>query len=226
MIQLNKTNIFFHNVINKISSSFLQNKKIIVVLAVFLLIFSAGIFIYFQHQNSLAKQYSSLLHQAIIMNESQPQESKQKIIDLYNNKKTPVNIKQLAGLRYAAAVLDINKKEAIEIYQQLIKCHSCDLYLQELPKLLLAKTLLSEEKIQENNNINNKLQQLESSSKLFRYHIAEQRGYFALTQNNLAEAYQIFESIAKNPDTEKNLKNRAENLLSLIVNKGYQPKSS
>jgi hypothetical protein len=90
----------------------------------------------------------------------------------------------------------------------------------------LAKTLLLQENTNENNNINTQLQQLESSSKIFRYHIAEQRGYFAITQNNLGEAYQIFESIAKNPDAETNLKNRAENLLSLIINKGYQPKSS
>ncbi len=226
MVELNKTSFFFHNIIGKINNTFLQNKKIIAVFAVFLIVFTAIIFAYLQYQNNLVKKYSALLHQAITLQETKPLEAKQKIIDIYQNKKTPINIKQIAGLRYASAIIDTNKKEAIEVYQQLIKCNSCDLYLQELPKILLAKTLLLQENTNENNNINTQLQQLESSSKIFRYHIAEQRGYFAITQNNLSEAYQIFESIAKNPDAEKNLKNRAENLLSLIINKGYQPKSS
>jgi len=227
MTELNKTNIFIHNITNKIQQFFLQNRKKITVLFILLIIFITIFFGYLQYQNSLSKKFSALLHQAIVLQETKPLEAKQKIIDIYKNTKTPHNIKQIAGLRYASAIIDTQKKEAIEIYQQLIKCSSCDLYLKELPKLLLAKTLISQDISPENiKNINTQLQNLESNSKLFRYHIAEQRGYFAITQNNLAEAYQIFESIAKNPDTEKNLKNRAENLLSFIINKGYQPKSS
>jgi hypothetical protein len=227
MTQLNKTNIFINNIISKIQKTFLQNTKIIIFLFVLLVVFAIIFFSYLQYQNNISKKFSALLHQAIVLQETNPLEAKEKIIDIYQNKKTPNNIKQIAGLRYASAIIDNKKKEAIEIYQQLIKCFSCDLYLQELPKLLLAKTLISQESSPENiKNISEQLQKLESSSRLFRYHIAEQRGYFAITQNNLAEAYQIFESIAKNPDTEKNLKNRAENLLSFIINKGYQPKSS
>ncbi len=227
MTELNKTSIFIHNITSKIQNTFLQNKKLIIVLFILLAIFATTLFGYLQYQNSLSKKFSALLHQAIVLQETKPLEAKQKIIDIYQNKKTPKNIKQIAGLRYASAIIDTQKKEAIEIYQQLIKCSGCDLYLKELPKLLLAKTLVSQEISPENiKNINIQLQNLESNSQLFRYHITEQRGYFAIAQNNLAEAYQIFESIAKNPDTEKNLKNRAENLLSFIINKGYQPKSS
>ena len=227
MTELNKTNIFIHNIISKIQKTVLQNTKIITALLVLLVFFTTIFFGYLQYQNNISKKFSALLHQAIVLQETKPLEAKQKIIDIYQNNKTPINIKQIAGLRYASTIIDTNKKEAIEIYQQLIKCSSCDLYLQELPKLLLAKTLTSQQFSSENiKNISTQLQNLESSSRLFRYHIAEQRGYFAITQNNLAEAYQIFESIAKNPDTEKNLKNRAENLLSFIINKGYQPKSS
>ena len=110
MIKLNKINIFIHNIINKIQKTFLQNTKIIIALLVLLLVFTTIFFGYLQHQNNISKKFSTLLHQAIVLQETNPIEAKQKIIDIYQNKKTPINIKQVAGLRYASALIDTKKK--------------------------------------------------------------------------------------------------------------------
>ena len=69
----------------------MQNKKIIAVFAVFLIAFAAIIFAYLQYQNNLVKKYSALLHQAITLQETKPLEAQQKIIDIYQNKKTPIS---------------------------------------------------------------------------------------------------------------------------------------
>jgi len=42
----------------------------------------------------------------------------------------------------------------------------------------------------------------------------------------LAKAYQIFEMISKNPDVKENLKNRASDAMKIVIQKGYEPKTT
>jgi hypothetical protein len=207
------------------TSLFLQNnKKQILAFSALMLLIIFVFFGYNQYQLNLEQKYSKLLHEAIILQDSNKVDAKKAIEEIYKNQQTPANIKQLAGLRYAADLVETNPNEAIIIYQNLLKCSNCDQYLKELPMFLLAKTFLlsTDSKI----DIANEIKKLEEQSKIFRHYIAEQRGIFFFSQKNFDEAYKIFDFIAKSPESEEMLKNRAKVILSTIVSEGYQPKSS
>ncbi|MFM7702822.1 MAG: hypothetical protein ACKO6C_05140, partial [Alphaproteobacteria bacterium] len=92
--------------------------------------------------------------------------------------------------------------------------------------LLMVRTILTDESLFNKAEFVADLEKIENKAKILRYYIAEQRGYLELNKNNFASAYKIFEMIAKNPDVKEALKNRASDAMKIVIQKGYDPKSS
>lgn len=90
----------------------------------------------------------------------------------------------------------------------------------------MVRTILTDESLFNKAEFVADLEKIENKAKILRYYIAEQRGYLELNKNNFASAYKIFEMIAKNPDVKEALKNRASDAMKIVIQKGYDPKSS
>ena len=169
-----------------------------------------------------------MLHQSMIDQQlGDIEKTKQTLKTIHESSTAPSGVKSLASIRYAGILLDEgNKEEAIKVYKEVNDCNFCDNYIKELSGLLMVRTIMTDDNLVGDENLADKILKIENNSKILRYYIAEQRGYLEMNKNNLAKAYEIFEMISKNPDVKENLKNRASDAMKIVIQKGYEPKTS
>ncbi len=204
---------------------FAKNGKIITTVATFAVVGVVGFAAFALYQNSQEEKFSEIFHQALIDQQlgdmNKAREGLQKI---YETSSAPKGVKSLASLRYAAMLLDENKKaEAGEVYKKISECGNCDSYVKDLGGLLAVKTWLSDEEEIQKEDLLVRIEKIESNSKELRYQISEQKAFLQIQKNNLSKAYEILESISKSPEVTQTIKTRVLDGMKMIVAKGYQP---
>jgi hypothetical protein len=173
-----------------------------------------------------SNKYSEMLHQSMIHEQLSELDKSEELLKKIYESSAPSEIKSLAGIRYASYLVRSNKlSQAGEIYSQINKCFGCDRYIKDFSGLLAVKTWLSDSEEVKKSDLPKRIEAIESSSKILKYQITEQRGLLALKNNNLEVAYKIFESII-NSEASQNLKYKAQDMMLMINEKGYQPKST
>lgn len=212
----------------KISLIFKKNKKILSIVLGLAIAGSIGYTAYKIDQKSKQQKYSEMLHQSMIDQQlGDVEKTKQTLKTIHESSTAPSSVKSLASMRYAGILLDEgNKEEAIRVYKDVNDCNFCDSYIKELSGLLMVRTMMTDEALSNDENLSDKILKVENNSKILRYYIAEQRGYLEMSRNNLEKAYQIFEMISKNPSAKENLKNRASDAMKMVIQKGYEPKTT
>ena len=207
---------------------FKKNKKLFAIILGFAITSSIAFTAYKINQRSQQEKYSEMLHQSMIDEQLGDMEKTKKTLkSIHDSSSAPSGVKSLASMRYAGIMIQEGKKaEAIKIYQDVNDCNFCDDYIKELAGLLLVRTIMTDDIVDNKEKIAQQILDIENNSKILRYYIAEQRGYLELNSNNLEKSYQIFEMISKNPDVKENLKNRASDAIKIIIQMGYQPKAS
>ena len=211
-----------------IARIFKKNKKILTLILAIAVSGSICFTAYKINNKIQQEKYSEMLHQSMIEQQiGEIEKSKQTLKKIHESSSAPNGIKSLASLRYAGILIDEGKKEdAITVYKQISSCRFCDAYIKDLSALLMVRTILTDETLSKKEEFVGDLEKIENKSKVLRYYIAEQRGYLEMNKNNFAVAYKIFEMIAKNPDVKENLKNRASDAMKMVIQKGFDPKSS
>ncbi|NBX52968.1 MAG: hypothetical protein EBT63_04900 [Proteobacteria bacterium] len=212
----------------KLSLIFKKNKKILSLILGLSIACSIGYTAFKIDQKSKQQKYSEMLHQSMIDQQlGDIEKTKQTLKTIHESSTAPSGVKSLASIRYAGILLDEgNKEEAIKVYKEVNDCNFCDNYIKELSGLLMVRTIMTDDNLVGDENLADKILKIENNSKILRYYIAEQRGYLEMNKNNLAKAYEIFEMISKNPDVKENLKNRASDAMKIVIQKGYEPKTS
>ncbi|MFM7557178.1 MAG: hypothetical protein ACKO46_01235 [Alphaproteobacteria bacterium] len=211
-----------------IARIFKQNKRIL-TLVLAIAISGSICFTAYKINNKIQQEkFSEMLHQSMIDQQiGEIEKSKTTLKKIHESSSAPNGIKSLASLRYAGILIDEDKKEeALNVYKQINNCRFCDAYIKDLSALLMVRTILTDESLFNKAEFVADLEKIENKAKILRYYIAEQRGYLELNKNNFASAYKIFEMIAKNPDVKEALKNRASDAMKIVIQKGYDPKSS
>jgi len=200
--------------------------KTVVSFIILLVVLGLGVIGFRSYQKSQQEKFSTILHQSLINQQiGEPEKAKENLKTIYEAKSAPKGVRSLASIRYAAFLLEEgNKSEAAKIYAEVNDCKSCDEYIRDLAGLLLVKTWMSDETELQKADLNERVSKIEKTNKILRYYILEQKAWLEMKRNELEKSYQTFESIAKNPETAKALKARAEDGLKMVIEKGYTPK--
>ena len=204
-----------------------KNGKNLTRFAAIILVAGVGFFAFKYYQKSQQAKYSEILHKSLLNQQiGNLEEAKKNLQEIYEAKSAPSGVRSLASLRYAALLLNEGKKaESAKIYFEVSGCGSCDAYIKDLAGLLAVRTWLSDESEMKKEDLAARIEKIENGGKLLRYHVAEQRALLEFHKNNLEKSYQIFDSIAKNPESSPILKARANDGLKMIAAKGYAPKA-
>ncbi len=175
------------------------------------------------YQKLQEEKFSAMLHQSILYQQSgEVSNAKLELEKIMQASSAPNNIKAFASLRYAAFLLSENKKqEAVEVYQKVGMCGSCDDYVKDFANLLLVKFWVADEQEFAKEDLSLRIEKIEEHSTVLKYYIAEQRALLELQKHNLEKSYQIYESIIKNSAESAALKSRAEDGLKMVIGKGY-----
>jgi hypothetical protein len=204
---------------------FIKNGKNFMRLVTIIIITVIIFFAFKSYQKSQQAKYSAILHESLLNQQiGNLAEAKKNLKTIYDAKSAPNGVRSLAALRYGSMLLDEGKKsEATKVYLEINSCGSCDDYIRDLTGLLAVKVWLSDENQVQKKDLNADIEKIENNSKILRYYIAEQRATLELQKNNLQKAYQIFDAIAKNPESSQVLKARARDALKMIIAQGYKP---
>ena len=208
-----------------IKNFFTKNSKLIVLVAIVATVALIGHFAFQAYQKSQQAKYSEILHRSLLNQQiGNIAEAKANLREIYEAKSAPDGVRSLASLRYAALLLEEgNKEEAAKIYLEVSQCNSCDEYVRNLAGLLTVKTWMSDEVELQKPDLSERIEKVETGLQLLRYYATEQRALLEMARNNLEKSYQIFELISKNPESSKNLKERAKDYLKMIKAKGFEP---
>ncbi len=173
------------------------------------------------------EKFAEIFHRSLVDQQTgEIEKSKEKLKKIAEDKSAPSGIKSLASMRYAAFLLEENKKsEAVKIYLEVADCGSCEDYIRDLAKLLAVKVWMSDESELQKADLNERIKKLEDSAKILKENIAEQRAFLAIQKNNLEEAYKIFVEIEKNSEKQSSLKLRAADGIKMVKAEGFVPKS-
>lgn len=204
-----------------------KNGKLIKIFAVItLLILIISVSLSALH-NSRQIKFSKILHQSLINQQSgQIDKAKENLKTIYEASSAPKGVWSLAALRYSAIFFNEGKKDkSVEIYLEINDCRSCDSFTKDLAGLLAVKIWVSDKNEVKTDDLAEKIAEIENSAKILRYQIAEQRALLEIKKGNLDKSYQVFESIAKNPEASQALKIRASNGLKMLISKGFEPKT-
>lgn len=209
---------------DSIKQFFGKNSKLIAKVSIAAVVCVVTYSAYSIYQNGQQKKFSEIFHQALIDQQLGGLDKAKEALKSIHESSAPSGVKSLASMRYAALLLDENKKiEAAEIYKQISECRSCDAYVRDLGGLLAVKTWLSDESESKKDDLLARIEKIESDSKELRFQISEQKAFLYVQKNDLAKAYEVLDSVAKSPEVPQNIKSRVEDSLKMIVAKGYQP---
>ena len=207
-----------------IKKFFSKNSKVFIAIAAVVLVSFISFAAFNFYQNSQQAKFSEIFHQALIDQQlGNMDKAKENLAKIYQSS-APSGVKSLASLRYAAILINENKKsEAADIYQKISQCSGCDSYIKDLGGLLAVKTWLSDENEIKKDHLLTRIEKIEANSKELRYQISEQKAFLHIRKNDLSKAYAILDSISKNPDVPQNIKARISDGLKIIIAKGYDP---
>lgn len=206
---------------------FVKNSKTLVACCSLVVVFAIGFFIFDSYKESQRNKFSAILQQSIIFEQDQDiDQAKNSLQEILNAGSAPKNIKALAGLRYGGLLLGEGETgQAVTAYEEVNNCRGCDSYFKDLAGLLIVKVWMADEAEVANVDLIERIEKIEQSSNGLKNEITEQKAILAMQQNDLDKAYEIFESLAKNPEISKSIKGRASEALKIVISKGYKPTS-
>lgn len=201
----------FFSVVGKNSKAIIRVILVIVTFGIAAL----GVYVY---KKSNQEKFSEKLHRALIDQQiGESQKSLESLKEITNSSSASGGVKALAGLRYASILLEDGKKsEAIEVYQKIASCHSCDDYARDLSRLLIARILMADSSEAKKEDLSSRIKKLEDSSESLKYHIAEQRAFLEMRKGNKEESKKIFQEIEKGAEKHPALKNRAADGIKML----------
>ena len=202
-----------------------KNKKSIIIAFIVVIVASVALISFSSYQASQKAKYSAIFQQSLMDQQAENLEkSKSGLKQIVDDSSAPSGIKSLASMRYAGILLKEGKTdEALVIYQQINECKNCDAYVKDLGGLLAIRIWMDDEITSPKIEVLEKIKKIEAKSTALRYQISEQRALLEMQHNNLENAYVIFDSISKNPEVGKKLKERAGEFAKIIISKGYKP---
>ncbi len=208
-----------------IKNFFAKNGKIITSVATAAIVGVVAFSAFSIYQSSQESKFSEIFHQALIDQQmGNMDKAKEALQKIYETSSAPKGVKSLASLRYAAMLLEENKKsEAAEVYKKISECGGCDSYVKDLGGLLAVKTWLSDENEIKKEDLLVRIEKIESDSKELRFQISEQKAFLQIQKNNLGKAYEILDSIHKSPEVSQTIRTRVEEGMKMILAKGYEP---
>jgi hypothetical protein len=206
---------------------FSKNSKIISRLIILILSLLLVFVVYNSIKQSRQAQYSEYFHQALFYEQIGDEASaKKELKKIYDAKSAPSGVRSLASLRLAAIYFNEgNRSEANKIYTEVNQCRFCDVYIKDLAGFLLVKNWMSDESEVNREDLLKRVAAIENSSKVFKYHIAEQRSFFEAKRGDYKKSYQILELIEKSSEAPNYLKERVKNEMQILVSKGYDPET-
>jgi len=149
--------------------------------------------------------------------------------EIYQATMAPSRLKTIAGLRLSALYLGENNKEsikkAVEIYKNIANCGSCQSYGRDLARLLLVKFWLINEEFYNNKEIIKEIDDLAKKSEIFKYDIILEQAFFLLSQNNLEDSYNKFQSVVTSLEASDENKETAQNGINILFSKGFKLES-
>lgn len=164
------------------------------------------------------EKFSEMFHRALMDQQvGEIDKAKESLKKIVTDKSAPSGIKSLASLRYAAFLLEENKKsEAVKTYLEIGDCRSCEDYVRDLARLLAVKVWMSDEAEMQKADLAERIKKVEDSASVLKGQIAEQRAFLELKKNNLEEAKKIFVEIEKNSEKQPGLKARAADGIKMV----------
>ncbi len=208
-----------------VTNFFSRNSKIITRLIILALSLALVFVIYDSIKKSRQAQYSEYFHQALFYEQvGDDFAAKKELEKIYDAKSAPSGVRSLASLRLAAIRFNEgNRSESNKIYTEINQCRLCDLYIKDLAGFFLVKNWMSDEGEVNRDDLLKRVGVIENSSKVFKYHIAEQRSFFEAKRGDFKKSYQILELIEKSSEAPNYLKERVRNEMQILVSKGYDP---
>ena len=168
-----------------------------------------------------AQKYSTILHKALLNEQKGETQKAVEALKEVVDSSAPASVKQIAMLKYAAYLANSGKEdEAKEIYLNVNSGSKFDAYFKEYAGLNAAKILINSNKIDQARAL---ISKIEKKSKILTYYIAEQKGLLEWQDKNYQLAAQIFEDLAKNPEAQASVKQRAADMVD-IYNTKYAKK--
>ena len=231
MSENNEMNVLINQAKSEARSELLKkflakNSKIISSISILALVGVVGFSAFSFYQKSRESKFSEIFHQALIDQQIGNLEKSKEGLKLIYESSAPNGVKSLASLRYAALLLDENKKaEAAAIYEKISQCGGCNLYVKDLGGLLAVKTWLSDEEESKKEDLLTRIEKIEAGSKELRYEISEQKALLYFQNNDLKKAYEVLSAIEKNPEAAQGIKARVTESLKVITSKGYEPQA-
>ncbi len=208
-----------------VANFFVKHGKIVNRLIILTLSLALVFVVYNSIKQSRQSQYSEYFHQALFYEQVGDEASaKKELQKIYDAKSAPSGVRSLASLRLAAIYFNEgNRSEANKIYTEVNQCRFCDLYIKGLAGFLLVKNWMSDEGEVNREDLIKRVETIENSSKIFKYHIAEQRSFFEAKRGDFKKSYQILELIEKSSEAPLYLKERVKNEMQILISKGYDP---
>ena len=231
MSENNEMNVLINQAKSEARSELLKkflakNSKIISSISILALVGVVGFSAFSFYQKSRESKFSEIFHQALIDQQIGNLEKSKEGLKLIYESSAPNGVKSLASLRYAALLLDENKKaEAAAIYEKISQCGGCNVYVKDLGGLLAVKTWLSDEEESKKEDLLTRIEKIEAGSKELRYEISEQKALLYFQNNDLKKAYEVLSAIEKNPEAAQGIKARVTESLKVITSKGYEPQA-
>ena len=170
------------------------------------------------YKKSNREKFSEIFHRALIDQQIGESEKALKAFkEIANASSAPAGVRALAGLRLGASLLNEGKNaEALEVYQKVAKCGSCDDYISDLAKLLIARIWLADGEEVKKEDLASRIKKFEESASVLKYQIAEQRAFLEMQKGNKEEAKKIFAEIEKGAEKQPALKNRAADGIKML----------
>jgi hypothetical protein len=231
MSENNEMNVLINQAKSEARSELLKkflakNSKVISSVSILALVGVIGFSAFSFYQKSRESKFSEIFHQALIDQQIGNLEKSKEGLKLIYESSAPNGVRSLASLRYAAMLLDENKKaEAAAIYEKISQCGGCNLYVKDLGGLLAVKTWLSDEEESKKEDLLTRIEKIEAGSKELHYEISEQKAFLYLQNNDLKKAYEVLSAIEKNPEAAQGIKARVTESLKVITSKGYEPQA-
>jgi hypothetical protein len=181
---------------------------------IFLIIASISYNIY---QKNKSLKFSKLLHQSYIYKQDFDIENAKKTLELINKSNAKQELKLIAKLKYAAILIDENSfSEAFEIYQNIARCTSCDIFVKELSQLLAIKLWINNQNLHDKNNFIELSYKYYRQAKYLYNNIAEQLAIIEKNNKNWQKSHDLFYKIANDIEAQSEIKQRAQNYLNHI----------
>jgi hypothetical protein len=172
-----------------------------------------------------SKKYSAILHQSLIDEQKGDAAKATEALKTIYESSAPAGVKSIASLKYAIALSNSNQTDqAIEVYLAVNQNKKFDDYMREYAGLLAVKTLIGQDKKDNQEKITTLLTRLEKESKILKYYIIEQKGIAQWNAGDFKTAYETFKSITDNLEASEMLKKRASEMVGIYISKFGEPK--